>query len=119
MNNIHIALDSDRTLAHYESSWRGSKIGPVFPKMLEKAKYWLNKGYRVSIFTARVSSKGRSLEQIQRQESMIRQFLIDNGLPLLEIISDKQPKFTHFVDDKAVVAIENTGEILNCPEELI
>lgn len=86
--------------------------------MLENVKKWLAKGYKVSIFTARVSPKGHSLEEILNQESMIRQFLIDNGLPLLEITADKQPKFTHFVDDKGVRAEKNTGEILNCPEDL-
>lgn len=110
--NIHIACDFDRTLAHYESKKGLSYLGPAIPQMLEKVKDWLNKGYKVSIFTARVSLSGHSQVEMTKQKILIQDWLIKNGLPELEITADKQPKFTHFVDDKAIGVEPNTGRMM-------
>lgn len=113
-NNISIALDLDKTLANYESKWRAQKVGPVIPQMLEHVKNWLAKGYKVTIFSARLSHSGADLE---KQTKMIRQFLNENDLNL-EMTCIKKTEFTHFIDDKAYHCVPNTGEILNLPEEL-
>jgi hypothetical protein len=108
--NIHIALDFDKTLAYHESNWGISRVGePIYP-MLEKLKEWLDKGYKVSIFTARVS-RDKKYEVMKEQVDFICDFLNKNGLPELPITANKYPYFTHFVDDKAYHVERNTGKI--------
>jgi hypothetical protein len=53
---IHIALAFDGTLAHYDK-WQGqyNKVGAPIPLMVSQVKDWLKRGYKVSIFTARLS----------------------------------------------------------------
>ena len=121
--NIHIACDLDSTLAYYESKWRAKKIGHVLEPMKQNILRWLDKGYKVTIFTARVeglygrdiNQKLEALEQIR----MISDWLEQNGLPRLPITAIKLKSFTHFIDDKAFHVELNTGLIDNCPEELL
>lgn len=106
---IHIAVDFDGTLAEYEG-WdkQGHIIGKPIKPMVENLKRWLKKGYKVSIFTARLShSELESAQAIQ----LISQFLLENGLPILPITCMKMYWFTHFVDDKAYHAELNKGWI--------
>ena len=114
--NIHIALDLDKSLAYYESHWRAKKIGPPIQKMIDNVNKWLAKGYKITIFTARMSHIGEDLEN---QKRMIKSFLFLAGLPNLDMTCIKHQGFTHFIDDKAYHCVPNTGEILNCPEELL
>lgn len=113
--NIVIYLDLDKTLAEYESKWRAQRIGPIIPKMLDNVKKWLSKGYKVVIFSARLSHSGGDLE---KQIKMIQTFLRENGLENLDMTCIKKTEATHFIDDKAYHCVPNTGEILNLPEEL-
>lgn len=114
-NNISIAVDLDKTLANYESKWKAQKVGPAIPKMIEYVKNWLSKGYKVTIFTARLSHEGADL---YNQINLIQKFLDENDLGYLEMTCIKKTEFTHFIDDKAYHCVPNTGEILNLPEEL-
>jgi hypothetical protein len=122
MKNIHIALDLDKTTAFYESKWRAKKIGPILEPMKQNILRWLAKGYKVTIFTARVegleSKWAEDHDEAVAQREMILQFLQDNGLPQLYITATKLKSFTHFVDDKAWHVEPNTGLIDNCPAEL-
>ena len=119
---IHIALDLDRTLATFDHG-ELTKVGePILP-MIEQVKKWVEKGHEITIFTARVSKwflDGRERDDIfiQRQKMMINQFLVDNGLPLMKITANKDPHFTHFVDDKAVKVIPNKGIVITTDENL-
>lgn len=115
--NTHIALDLDKTIATYESNWRARKVGDPIVPMVSNILKWLNKGYKVSIFTARLAKD--NLQEIQKQEKMISGFLRSAGLPQLPMTCIKHAHFTHFLDDKAFHVIPNTGQIQNCPEELL
>lgn len=111
---IHIACDLDATLAQRLPGEDLSRIGEPIQPMIDQVKIWLSKGYKVSIFTARVSNwhkdgSMRTPQTKQRQRSMILRFLEENGLPALLITADKSPQFTHFVDDKAVEVYKNKG----------
>ena len=108
--SVHIALDFDKTLAYHESGWGIHKSGPPIQPMLEKVKGWLAKGYKVTIFTARVSSDKQNWI-IGEQIKIIKKFLADNGLPELPISAEKKPHYTHYVDDRAYHVKRNTGEI--------
>lgn len=116
MKEIHIALDLDNTLVEYLGDT--FIIGAPIPEMLSNLKFWLNKGYKVSIWTARVSLfDGHSQEYVSFQHSLIQNWLLRNGLPLLDITSDKKPSFTHFIDDKAFRVIKDTGKIVDYDRE--
>jgi hypothetical protein len=108
--NVHIALDFDKTLAHHESGWGISKVGDAIEPMLIKVKDWLSKGYKITIFTARVSEDKPTL-MICEQIDFIQGFLAKNNLPALPITANKYPHFTHFVDDRAYHVERNTGKI--------
>jgi hypothetical protein len=112
---VYIALDFDGVIAHYDS-WeaQGNKVGKPVKYMVSKVKEWLKKGYKVSIFTARLShSQTTSEVEIQK----IQNFLKENGLPeTLQITCLKMYYFTHFVDDRAYHVIPNTGVIEGNPE---
>jgi len=117
MKGIHIALDFDRTLAFYHGGKNGiSTVGAPVPKILNRLKVWLDKDYKVSIFTARVAPAGkaglRSEAFIKNQTRMIWDFLERNGIPKLPVTAIKYPHFTHFFDDKAIKVDENDGECL-------
>jgi hypothetical protein len=107
---VHIALDFDKTLANHESDWPLEKIGePIIP-MLNKLKDWLNKGYKVSIFTARMSSD-KTPEVRDAQRKIIEDFFQRHRLPKLPITANKHPEFSHFIDDRAYHAEPNMGQI--------
>jgi hypothetical protein len=104
---IHIALDFDGTLAYYDK-WDGqfNNVGPAIPRMVANVKNWLAKGYKITIFTARLS---HSHEETEASVKAIKQFLKDNGLPEFDITAVKMHYFTHFVDDKAYHVAKNSG----------
>jgi hypothetical protein len=122
--NIHIALDLDRTLATFHSGQDLNTVGePILP-MVKNVKKWLKLGYNVTIFTARVSThfkKGgkRGPAFIESQKRLITNFLVENGLPALDITANKSPNFTHFVDDKAVRSIPNEGIMICLGDEFL
>lgn len=114
---IHIALDFDGTLAYYDK-WEGqyNKVGAPIPKMLANVKEWLARGYKVTIFTARLS---HGIKEAAESEAAIKQFLKDAGLPELPITAVKMHFFTHLIDDKAYHVPKNSGEIEGLDEFVI
>lgn len=113
MENVHIALDFDRTLSYFDGDI--NKMPTLIPEMVIKLKKWLELGYKVSIFTARVSPEGkdgklRETDFTKQQRKLIQKSLSQNEIPDLEITCIKSGKFTHFVDDKAVPVEPNKGK---------
>ncbi len=122
MKQIHIALDFDRTLADFDHGDVLQVGNPILP-MIEIVKGWVNKGYEITIFTARVSKymkdgNIRTPQFITLQHQLILKFLETVGLPPFPITANKDPNFTHFVDDKAVKVIPNKGIIITTDKDL-
>ncbi len=104
----HIALDFDRTLARRtDEDLDIDRVGIPIPAMVEQVKSWLSKGYKITIFTARLGHD--DFETNEKQRELIQMFLILAGLPQLPITATKKGHFTHFVDDKAIPVTENQG----------
>lgn len=120
--SIHIALDIDKTVAMFDNGDILQIGDPILP-MIHQVKLWVEKGHKISIFTARVSTNFKSGEVrgegfIEQQRTLIWNFLSDNGLPLFPITANKDPNFTHFVDDKAVKVIPNMGIVITTDTDL-
>ena len=107
---VHIALDFDKTLAYHESEFGTGKPGRPIEPMVKLLRQWLSKGYKVTIFTARVSAEFDE-EHRTRQIGMIEKFLYENDLPLLDITANKSTTFSHIIDDRAYKVSPNTGSI--------
>ena len=101
-----IGVDLDGTLAEYHG-WQGIyHVGKPVPLMLERVKDWLQKGYEVKIFTARVciAEPDRTIVI-----SMIRDWCETHGLPRLEVTNVKDFGMIELWDDRAIRVEVNTG----------
>jgi ABC-type Zn uptake system ZnuABC Zn-binding protein ZnuA len=97
-----IAVDLDGTLAKY-NGWKGiENIGKPIPEMVKKIKKEIEKGNKVTIFTARATN--------DKAIKFIKKWLKENDLPDLDITNIKKTNFDEFWDDKAVAIEKNTGK---------
>ena len=97
-------VDLDGTLAHYDG-WKGHDyIGKPIPAMVNKVKALLKEGCTVKIVTARAAFPGAA--------EFIHQWLIDQGLPALEVTDKKDFNMIELWDDKARQVRLNTGRIV-------
>lgn len=98
-----IGVDLDGTLAYY-SGWRGlNHVGKPIPVMLARVKHWLEEGYVVKIFTARASEGEKGILPVKK-------WLVENGLPDLEVTNQKDFAMVELWDDRAVQVVANTGK---------
>lgn len=97
-----IGVDLDGTLAQY-SGWRGlDHIGAPVPVMLARVKHWLAEGYCVKIFTARASEGEKGIAPVKK-------WLVENGLPELDVTNQKDFAMIEFWDDRAIQVVSGTG----------
>lgn len=109
----HIAVDFDGTLVD-NSEWRGIEwAGAPIPRMVARVKAALARGWKVSIFTARVSPRFDDEDETWGDEAVARKFVEDwtekhlgQRLPVTAV---KWGYFTEFWDDKAVAVRANSG----------
>lgn len=103
-----IGVDLDGTLAHYEG-WVGVEhIGAPIPAMVERVKGMLNDGWRVKIFTARVTDP-RTREAVILT---IQKWCLEHiGRPLA-VTNVKDFAMLELYDDRAVSVEKNTGRLL-------
>jgi hypothetical protein len=106
MSKGWIGFDLDGTLAHYDE-WRGVEvIGAPIPLMVRRLRRYLDDGYTVKIFTARVS------EDNPRVVPAIHEWLAAQGLPPLEVTNVKDFGMIILYDDRCVQVYPNTGRTL-------
>lgn len=108
--NGWIGVDLDRTLAVY-NGWKGLEhIGEVIEPMKARVLNWIERGRTVKIMTARVSRV--SDDECAVIEKAIKLWLIENGMPVLEITCVKDYGMFELWDDRAVSVEANTGKQL-------
>jgi hypothetical protein len=101
-----VGFDLDGTLAEMNAWVDIYHIGPVIPRMLSIVKWFLNNGYTIKIFTARVSNGPEAIPPI-------RDWLEANGLPRdLEITNVKDFDCVEIWDDRVIAIESNTGNRL-------
>lgn len=101
-----IGVDLDGTLTEY-NGWNGGKLGAPIPRMVERVKAWLAKGYEVRIFTARCGKVYP--DQVLENCKQIQVFCIQNFQRLLVITNEKDQDMIELWDDKAIQVIRNKG----------
>lgn len=101
-----VGVDLDGTLARYDG-WVGvTHIGEPVPAMRDRVVRWLEQGFDVRIFTARVSRPEQEPEAREAIEAWCREH-IGRVLPITNV---KDTKMVELWDDRAVQVIPNTGE---------
>lgn len=103
MNDEHILVDLDGTLAKYDGDIK--TIGAPIQSMMDRIRRWHREGKKVKIFTARVAGEGR-----ETQLPLIQQWLKDHDLEGLEVTNEKTPAAIAVWDDRARQVRKNTGE---------
>ena len=107
-NDKWLAVDLDGTLAVYDV-WSGEDhIGDLVLPVAEKIKQRVNDGWKVAIFTARVS--GQAAEAAYA-EGIIWRWLEDNNIAnfISGITANKHKHFREFWDDRAIAVVKNHG----------
>ncbi len=97
-----IGVDLDGTLAEYNDWISIEHIGKPIMPMVERVKGWLAEGKTVKIFTARVTQGSESIKYIHM-------WLLNQGLPKLEVTNIKDFNMLELWDDRCVSVITNTG----------
>lgn len=105
-----IGVDFDGTLSEY-THWQGhAHVGePIWP-MVYRVRRWLHEGYRVKIFTARVS--GVEPEDLMEAIQPIVMFCQTYIGKALEITNIKDMHMVELWDDRCVQVEQNTGAVL-------
>ena len=101
--NGWIGVDLDGTLANYTTFGDGF-IGDPIPRMVERVKRWIDEGYDVRIFTARVTHPEQKNE-VQK----IKDLCILHLGKELPVTATKDWQCLEIWDDRAVQVLANTG----------
>lgn len=109
----HILVDLDCTLAYYEGWTSAYNIGAPIPPMVKRVKALLKKGKEVKIFTARVSEEGpyglRSKNELEKTKEAIRKWCKVHLGRELEITNKKTFHTVQIIDDRCLQIIPNSG----------
>lgn len=106
-----IAVDFDGTLAEYKSGTHERyTFGNVIVVMRDRILKWINEGFTVKIFTARLSGLHPFVEDGVRIE--LQNWCERNGLPRLEVTNVKDHQMLILFDDRAIQVEANTGKII-------
>jgi hypothetical protein len=101
-----IGVDFDGVLARYDR-WNDGKIGEPIMPMVERVRFWLDKGIEVRIFTSRC---GKAYpDQVLDNCRQIQLFCLTHFNRLLKITNEKDQLMCQLWDDNAVQVIKNTG----------
>lgn len=113
-NDKWLAVDLDGTLAVY-NGWKGEDhIGDLILPMAEKIMKRVNDGWKVAIFTARVSGPEAEAAHAER---VIWQWVEKHKMSayISGITAIKHKHFCEFWDDRARQVIFNKGHIVESP----
>ena len=107
-NDEWLAVDLDGTLAVYDG-WKGEDhIGDLIQPIADRIKQRVNDGWKVAIFTARVSGQPA---EAAHAEGVIWRWLEDNNIAnfISVITANKGKHFSEFWDDRAIAVVKNHG----------
>jgi len=94
-----LLIDFDNTIHNYYDGWRdGTVYGEPLEGAIESVQ-WLNKHFKIVIFTTRVSPATK--ENVEEQKRIVTEWLNKYKIPFEYITSDKVPCF-RMIDDLAL-----------------
>lgn len=97
-----IGVDLDGTLAR-ATPWKGmTHIGAPVPLMVRRVQEWTRMGLTVKIVTARAP--------YPEAVDAIRKWLVEHGMPELEVTDRKDFGMIELWDDRAIQVVRNTGK---------
>lgn len=96
-----IGVDLDGTLAQYTHGSAVNEIGEPIEPMMTRVREWISEGKTVKIFTARAA--------IPQQVAVVKAWLVQNGLPRLEVTNAKDFGMIELWDDRCIQVNANTG----------
>jgi hypothetical protein len=102
-----IGVDLDGTLARTDSPRDDNLIGYPVPAMVERVRKWLDTGYTVKVFTARMSGP-----EPATTANRIARWTLKHIGTALEATCVKDYNCIAIWDDIAVTVEENTGRML-------
>ena len=114
--NDWIGVDLDGTLAYYDNWVAWNVIGDPIKPMVDRIRNWINLGYEVRIFTARVAYASDFC--FVTKQPFTRDMIIEEihrwlreraDLPILAVTAVKDFKMIELWDDRCVQVIPNTG----------
>jgi hypothetical protein len=99
-----IGIDLDGTLAVYNGWINETHIGVPIPAMVDRVRRWLDAGWDVRIFTARVSGENR-----EAAVSAVERWCREHLGRVLPITNVKDLNMVELWDDRCVAVESNTG----------
>lgn len=109
----HILVDLDATLAHYDGWTSAYDIGEPIKPMVDRVKKLIKEGKEVRIFTARVSEEGpyglRPRHELEKTRDVIRKWCKTHIGKELEITNKKTFHTVQIIDDRCLQIIPNLG----------
>jgi hypothetical protein len=106
--NGWIGVDLDGTLAEYNEWESIYQVGAPVPRMVDRVKKWLEEGFEVRIFTARVGP-GQSPFAIMTARIVIRNWCLRHLGRALPVTATKDFGMIELWDDRAIHVVPNTG----------
>lgn len=104
---VTIGVDLDGTLARYEGWVHHTDIGSPIPMMVSRVKKWLENGYSVWVFTARMNADDPAIHP--EIENSIRDWCKKHIGQELPVTGKKLLSFTVMYDDRARHVTPNIG----------
>lgn len=96
-----IGVDLDGTLAHFDGKYDPAVIGAPIAPMLARVRQMIETGWTVKIMTARAADLSN--------HAVIHAWLLEHGLPILEVTDRKDFDMVWLWDDRAIAVATNTG----------
>ena len=105
--NGWIGVDLDGTLAHYDGWVSETHIGRPIHDMVKRVRNFLEEGYEVRIFTARVyAGNGRDVAAVREA---IEEWCLEHIGQVLAVTNEKDYGMIQLWDDRCVQVVPNTG----------
>lgn len=109
-----IGVDFDGTLATYDGWRSAAHVGEPIPLMVQKVKDWLEAGYHVKIFTARISHDGTPARQRDAAHALlaIQDWCLKHIGQILPVTNEKDYGMIVLYDDRCRQVQDNTGIVI-------
>lgn len=104
-----IAVDFDGTLAEYDTYNGPDHCGKPIPLMVLRVKGWIDAGWEVRVFTARVASL-HPQDEVDAARKAISEWCARHIGVVLKVTSEKDHEMVELWDDRAVAVVHGVPQ---------